>query len=76
MPEEHLSDIEIRELTHYKQPAAQARALTRLQVPFKLRSDRTLLVGREALRAALGTPIVTTSTAPAANDEPRWSKQA
>ena len=49
----YLSDAELVEVTHLRQPHAQARALTRIGVPFKRRPDGTLLVGRTALERVL-----------------------
>lgn len=72
----HLDEDEIRAITHYKQPAAQARALARLQVPYTRRKDGTLLVGRDHMREGLGMPIQKPAMTRAANDEPKWSKQA
>jgi hypothetical protein len=48
-----LSDAELQDVTHRRQPCAQARALDRIGVPFKRRPDGTLLVGRTALDRAL-----------------------
>jgi hypothetical protein len=66
-----LSKEEIVELTGLRQYTAQARALTRLKIPHSRRSiDGSLIVGREAARAALaGVPTQRDPAIPAANDE-------
>ena len=48
-----LADAEIEDITRRRRPAAQARALDRLQVPYTRRLDGTLLVGRDAMKRAL-----------------------
>ncbi|KQR62621.1 DUF4224 domain-containing protein [Acidovorax sp. Leaf160] len=56
-----LADDEVRELTHRERPAAQARALDAVGIPYRRRLDGTLLVIRDDIK---GTP---TTTRPAAN---------
>lgn len=48
-----LADEELRTVTHLKQPAAQARFLDRMRVPYRRRADGTLLVGRSAMERAM-----------------------
>lgn len=48
-----LSDAELADATHRKQPARQAKVLEAMRVPFLRRPDGTLLVGRAAIEAAL-----------------------
>lgn len=48
-----LSDDELADATHRRQPSAQARVLTGWGVPFRRRPDGTLLVGRAAVAAVL-----------------------
>jgi hypothetical protein len=70
-----LSDDELAEATHRRRFTAQARALERMGVPFVRRPDGSLLVGRDAMEAALsrGGAIVGTQT-PA--NGLTWSKRA
>ena len=68
-----LSDAELVDLTHLRQPARQAKALERMRVPFQRRPDGTLLVGRAAMEAALAG--ATMGARPAANGL-NWSKRA
>ena len=57
-----LTDAELIDATHRRQPCAQARALAGMGVPFLRRPDGTLLVSRQALEAALsGAPAATTT---------------
>ena len=50
-----LSPSDLVELTRRERPAAQARVLQRLGIPFKIHpSDGVLLVARDAATAALG----------------------
>jgi hypothetical protein len=70
-----LADAEIRDITHRRQPAAQARALDRLQVPYSRRLDGTLLVGRDAMKRALGGPTKKEPGGDAANGL-NWNKKA
>ena len=59
-----LTPGELQSATSKKQPAAQAHVLAALGIPFKRRPDGKLLVGREAVAAALAgatTPKVTAS---------------
>lgn len=53
-PTSWLSAEELANLTGRRQHAAQARALSRMGVPFKVRPDGSLVVGRAALEQALG----------------------
>lgn len=63
-----LSSEELRELTRRDRPAAQARVLRALGVPFRAHpADGVLLVDREAARAAIGV------TQAAANAEPVYT---
>lgn len=60
-----LSQSEIFDLTKRERPSAQARVLTGLGIPFKVRDhDGILVVSRAAAEQALGAVIVV-----AANDE-------
>lgn len=68
-----LSDAELVEATHRRQPARQAKALEEMGVPFQRRPDGTLLVGRAAMEAALAGG--TMRGKPAANGL-NWSKMA
>lgn len=68
-----LSDAELQDATHRRQPCAQARALQALGVPFKRRPDGTLLVARSALERALSGATMT--AAPASNGL-TWRKSA
>lgn len=68
-----LTDAELLMITHLTQPAAQARALDRLRVPYARRIDGTLLVGRDAMNRALGA---STQNQPAASTGINWSKAA
>lgn len=70
-----LADNEIRDITHRRRPAAQARALDRLQVPYTRRLDGTLLVGRDAMKRALDEPAKNEPGGNAANGL-NWSKKA
>lgn len=56
-----LADDEVRELTHRERPAAQARALDAVGIPYRRRLDGTLLVIRDDIK---GTQ---SATRPAAN---------
>ncbi|MBE7524747.1 MAG: DUF4224 domain-containing protein [Burkholderiales bacterium] len=50
-----LSPSDLAELTRRERPAAQARVLRRLGIPFKIHpSDGVLLVAKDAATAALG----------------------
>ena len=65
-----LTASELQSATSKKQPSAQARVLRALGIPFKRRPDGKLLVGREAVSAALAG-----TTAPkAAPSGLAWSK--
>lgn len=65
-----LTASELQSATSKKQPSAQARVLRALGIPFKRRPDGKLLVGREAVAAALAG-----TTAPkAASNGLAWSK--
>jgi hypothetical protein len=48
-----LSDAELRDATHRRQPAAQAKVLADWGVPYQRRPDGTLIVSRVAIEAAL-----------------------
>lgn len=67
-----LTDAELVDATHRRQPHAQARALSRMGVPYRKRPDGTLLVGRDALIAAIST----TATPRTAANGLNWSKTA
>jgi len=68
-----LSDAELVDATHRRQPSAQARALDRMGVPHRRRPDGTLLVSRTAIENALrGTMAAQHGPANGLN----WSKQA
>lgn len=68
-----LTDAELIDATHRRQPCAQARALAGMGVPFLRRPDGTLLVSRQALEAALsGAPAVTSTHPPTS----RWAHNA
>lgn len=70
-----LTDAELVDATHRRQPSAQARALQRMGVRFLRRPDGTLLVGRQALEQALsGTG--TTMTPQRASSGLTWRKPA
>ncbi|CAN7543864.1 DUF4224 domain-containing protein [Variovorax sp. LjRoot130] len=76
-----LSKEEIEAMTGLRQYTAQARALTRLKIPHQRRTiDGSLIVGREAARAALaGVPTQRDPAMPAANDDDEgfnWSVRA
>lgn len=73
MSELILSDNELVQATHREQPAAQARALTRIGVPFQRRPDGTLLVSRAAFDRALSGGTMTPNR-PA--NGLNWSKRA
>lgn len=64
-----LSDEELQELTGKERPAAQARALKALGVPYKPRPDGTLVVGRLAVENALAgaQPLQGGAPAPTSN---------
>jgi len=49
-----LTADELTELTDRTRPAAQARELTALGIPYKPRRDGTLIVLRTAVQVALG----------------------
>lgn len=73
-----LSDDELADATRRRQPAAQARVLTRWGVPFRRRPDGTLLVVRTGFEGAVMGAV---SPAAAARDSAagsskgiRWSK--
>lgn len=61
-----LSDEELQELTDRVRPAAQARALEELRIPFKRRPDGSLVVGRLAVENALAGVQQLQGGAPAA----------
>lgn len=73
-----LSDDELQDITHLRQPAAQARFLERMRVPYRRRADGTLLVGRAAMeRAMLASDDGDQRTsAPAASAGLQWSTPA
>ena len=48
-----LSDSEVKDVTHRRQPAAQARVLQSWGVTFRRRPDGTLLVSREEATSRL-----------------------
>ncbi|MBT2322565.1 DUF4224 domain-containing protein [Variovorax paradoxus] len=52
-PSLELDDEELRRITRRKQPAAQARFLAAMRVPYRRRCDGTLLVGRTAMEQAM-----------------------
>lgn len=57
-----LTAKELRELTLRQRPAAQARILANMGIPFHVHPiDGVLLVARSAVAAKLGTADVTTS---------------
>ena len=59
-----LSPSDLADLTRRERPAAQARILRRLGIPFKIHPvDGVLLVAKEAVSAAL-VGVATTDTAP------------
>lgn len=70
-----LADEELRTVTHLKQPAAQARFLDRMRVPYRRRADGTLLVGRSAMERAMLADLPSTSRAPSHADTSgmKWS---
>lgn len=68
-----LTDAELIDATHRRQPCAQARALAGMGVPFLRRPDGTLLVSRQALEAALSGATAGTSTHPPTS---RWAHNA
>lgn len=71
-----LSREEIQEITGLQKFSAQARALKRMQVPFERRpADGSLIVGRDAMKKALGYPTQRDPSEPAANGL-NWSKTA
>lgn len=59
-----LSDTELVEATHRRQPARQARVLEDMGVPYRRRPDGTLLVGRAAMEAALARSTMPTGRTP------------
>ena len=65
-----LDDDELVHITGKKQPAAQARFLAAMRVPYTRRKDGTLLVGRAAMEMAMlgGQPPV----AAPVDDGIRW----
>lgn len=71
----HLTDAELVEITHRRQPCAQARALQRMGVPHLRRPDGTLLVGRTAMESALAGQTATMTDKPASNGL-NWRKKA
>ncbi len=72
----HLSDDELLSLTHRRRPSAQARALKAMAVPYRLRPDGTLLVGRQAAERALSAPAPVEPSLQAAANGLRWSRVA
>ena len=68
-----LSDAEVADATHRRQPASQAKMLERMGVPYQRRPDGTLLVGRTAMEAALAG---STMPAKASANGLNWSKLA
>lgn len=68
-----LSDDELVDATHRKQPARQAKVLDAMGIPYQRRPDGTLLVGRAAIEAALGGGSMRVQ--PASNGLP-WSRHA
>lgn len=52
-----LTAAELAELTKRERPAAQARILRALGIPFRAHPDGSLLVLRSAAEAALGTEL-------------------
>lgn len=70
-----LTDSELVDATHRRQPSAQARALQRMGVRYLRRPDGTLLVGRQALEQALcGAPA--TMGRHTASNGLKWRKTA
>lgn len=69
-----LTDRELVEATHRRQPSAQARALQRMGVHFIRRPDGTLLVGRQAIERALSG--VATMGSQTAGNGLTWKKSA
>ncbi|VTU37169.1 DUF4224 domain-containing protein [Variovorax sp. PBL-E5] len=49
-----LDDADLLHITRKRQPAAQARFLERMGVPYTRRGDGSLLVGRAAMEKAMG----------------------
>lgn len=72
-PSPWLTDAELADATHRQKPAAQARSLDAMGVPYKRRIDGTLLVGREAMARALSGTIPHTPDAP---NGLQWSVRA
>lgn len=72
-----LTDDELEDATRYRQPAAQARFLERMRVPYRRRRDGTLLVGRAALeRAMMSTGEPATSSLASDDAGLNWSTSA
>jgi len=63
-----LSREELEELTGYKKPSAQARALNSMGIEYRVRPDGAVIVLRSHLEAILGG-----STEHTATPEPDWS---
>jgi hypothetical protein len=70
-----LSDDELLEVTRRRQPAAQARILALLGVPYKRRPDGSLVVSPVAVAAALANAPSHIPPPPAANGL-NWSQSA
>lgn len=65
-----LTEDELREITRRERPAAQARVLRKLGIPFKAHpTDPVLLVDRDTARAALGANEAEPTAAP---DRVEW----
>lgn len=58
-----LTDDELRDVTHRRNPSAQIRALERIGAPWRRRPDGTLIVGRLALEKALSGEIMPSAEA-------------
>lgn len=70
-----LTDAELVDATHRRQPSAQARALQRMGVPYARRPDGTLLVGRTVLERTLSGLPANMGATPASNGL-NWRKTA
>ena len=68
-----LSRAEIEEITHLERYSAQARVLEKLGVHFERRPDGSLLVGRDAMRRAMGGHTAVAAIDPNDGDGVNWS---
>lgn len=72
----HLSDDELIEITRRKMHTAQARVLAGMGVPYRVRPDGSLLVGRAALEQALCSPSAAQKQASGSFSGINWTRPA